>query len=163
MPLEKLLLSPLLIQNLYRNNLVSLQQPEKPAKKKGNVKYLGNNEGQITVLVHYADAAFIPEKQLDFLTKILAACKLTLADIAIVNLASEKNDHEALTKELNSKKVLLFGISPTSIKLPFQIPHFQIQRFNDQEFITAPDLETLESDKELKKLLWTSFQRLFSI
>jgi hypothetical protein len=163
MSFENIQLSPYLIQNLYRNHLVRLDKPKKPKKATGkDIKHLGNNEKQIVVLINNNEAAFLSDTQLDFLSKILAACKLTLADVAIVNLAKEKDiDNERIDKEFEPGKVLMFGVEPTSISLPFQIPHFQIQKHNNKVYVTAPGLDILETDKELKISLWKCFQQVF--
>lgn len=165
MSLENIRLSPLSVQNLYQHNLVLIQKNKKPSKAAvHSIKYLGSNEKNITILIHNEEAAFLGDTELDFLSKILSACKLTLADVAIVNLHKEKGlDHEKISMALTPGKILLFGIEPTTIKLPFQIPHFQVQKYNDQVYITAPSLGILESDKELKKQLWICFQQIFSI
>ena len=165
MSLENTRLSPLVIQNLYQRSLVLVEKDKKPKKvSTHSVKYLGSNEKNITILVNNKDAAFLSDTELDFLSKILAACKLTLADVAIVNLHKEKGlDSEKMNLDLTPEKVLLFGVEPITVKLPFQIPHFQIQKHNKQVYITAPELGMLEADKELKKRLWTCFQQMFSI
>jgi len=51
-------------------------------------KFLGSNRRHITVLVHAPGAPFLPDDQLAFLTRILEACRMTLADVAIVNNAA---------------------------------------------------------------------------
>ncbi|HEY5390715.1 MAG TPA: hypothetical protein VIJ57_01275, partial [Hanamia sp.] len=60
-----------------------------------------------------------------------------------------------------SKKLLLFGVSSTQLELPFSIPFFQVQSFNDQLYMTAPPLKNFLNNKDLKKELWTSLQKLF--
>jgi hypothetical protein len=163
MSLENVRLSPLSIQNLYQQNLVLIQKDKKKAKAASNtIKYLGSNEKNITILVYNEDTAFLTDNELDFLSKILSACKLTLADVAIINLHKEKDlDHEKISNAFAPGRLLLFGLEPIAIKLPFQIPNFQVQKHNNQVYITAPALNALESDKELKKLLWACFQQIF--
>jgi len=165
MSLENIRLSPLSVQNLYQHNLVLIQKNKKPSKAPGNsIKHLGSNEKNITILIHNEEAAFLTDTELDFLSKILSACKLTLADVAIINLHKEKQlDHEKISAVFTPGKIILFGIDPTTVNLPFQIPHFQVQKYNKQLYITAPSLGVLESDKELKKLLWNCFQQIFFI
>ena len=50
-------------------------------------KMLGNNKKQITVVVNCPQDVFLAEGDLQFLTKMLDACKLNMADVAIVNLS----------------------------------------------------------------------------
>jgi hypothetical protein len=163
MSLENIRLSPLSIQNLYQQSLVLIQKDKKKAKATSPaIKHLGSNEKNITILIYNEEAAFLTDNELDFLSKILSACKLTLADVAIINVHKEKDlDHEKINNAFAPERLLLFGLEPIAIKLPFQIPNFQVQKHNSQVYITAPTLSILESDKELKKRLWVCFQQIF--
>ena len=51
-------------------------------------KYHGKNRRNITLLEHYPDTAFLTDTHLAFRTKILEACRMTIADVAIVNHAA---------------------------------------------------------------------------
>src|SRR5687767_4210449 len=51
-------------------------------------KILGNNKKYITVVVNCPQDVFVPEADLLFLTKMLDACKLNMADVAIINHAT---------------------------------------------------------------------------
>jgi hypothetical protein len=59
--------------------------------------------------------------------------------------------------------MLLFGVDTSDLELPFTIPFFQIQNFNSQEYLTAPALKDLLENKNLKKDLWKSLQKLFQL
>ena len=58
-----------------------------PLKERPEKWYLGNNGKNISILVHEPEAAFLSEESLDFLTKILGACKLNMGDVAVINIA----------------------------------------------------------------------------
>jgi hypothetical protein len=127
-------------------------------------KSVGGNQKNILVIVNYTDAVHLPDSDLIFLTGILGACKLSLADVAIVNL---NNHPEALYKELTSffksKVVLLFAVEPAAFGLPMSFPHFQIQPFANNSFLFSPSLKELENDKLLKSKLWVCLKRLFNL
>jgi hypothetical protein len=94
---------------------------------------------------------------------VLAACKLSIADIAIVN--SYTLDQSDLQNIINSgaNKVLLFGVEPLAIGLPINFPAFQLQPFNNRTYLYAPVLSQVENDKGLKARLWTSLKAMFEI
>lgn len=127
-------------------------------------KSLGENRKNVLIIVSYPDAVHLPDHDLVFLTGILGACKLSMADVAIVNLT---NHPEASYKELvaffKTKIVLLFSVEPASFGLPMSFPHFQIQPFAGNSFLFSPSLKELENDKVLKSKLWVCLKRLFNL
>src|SRR5688500_6616375 len=65
-----------------------IEVPPVKAAEPAAYKILGNNKKQITVVVNCPNDVFVPEADLQFLTKMLGACKLNMADVAIVNHAT---------------------------------------------------------------------------
>jgi len=127
-------------------------------------KYLGNNRRNILIAVFYKDVVHIPDNELQFLTGILTACKLSLEDVAIVNLHNYPGDpYRELTGILKSKIVLLFDAEPASFGLPMNFPHYQLQAFANNTFLYSPSLKQLENDKVEKSKLWVCLKRLFNL
>ncbi len=160
MGLNNISFSPHVIADLYSKVLVERNATSMPVNS--DLKYLGKNSRNILIVVNDNNAVYLPEKQLDFLTKVLSACKLGLADVAIVNQSSATPD-SSITKHLNSKQVLLFGVQPLEFGLPVNFPAFQVQPFDGSIYLFAPPLNEIEANAELKKKLWSSLQRIFSI
>jgi len=130
-------------------------------------KYLGNNRRHIALLVHSPGSGFLPDNQLAFLTKILEACRMTLADIAIINNAAAPVTIIALRQQLQPKTILLFGVDTTAIKLPINFPHFKQLNYDDCTYLSSPALDQLvpntEDSKLLKSKLWVSLKTLFDV
>jgi hypothetical protein len=127
-------------------------------------KSLGGNLKNILVVVNNTTAVHLPDNELTFLTGILSACKLSLADVSIFNL----NNHPATTyKELTSffetRVVVLFDTEPASFGLPMSFPPYQIQPFAGISFLYSPSLKKLETDKVEKSKLWVCLKRLFNL
>lgn len=175
MDLNHIELPASMLADLYKTSLVEtgelITQPERvnsnEESKAENIatwKYLGNNRKNILVVVNVSDAVHLPDRQLDFLTAMLTACRLSLDDVAVVNL---NNHPEASYKELTvffkSKITLLFAVEPVTFGLPMSFPHFQLQAFANNTFLFSPSLEELENDKLLKSKLWVCFKRLFNL
>jgi hypothetical protein len=131
------------------------------------IKFLGNNSRNVVLLVNYPGEAFLPDEQLQFLTKILGACKLNLGDVAIINQAHLSSDFETIQKELSPQKLLLFGIDPSAIRLPIQFPDFKPQSFSGCVFLKSPATELLNQENEearnRKMQLWNSLKQLFQL
>lgn len=187
MDINHIQLNPAALAGLYKNHLVgtgeSSPAPEKaagpvetsvipavvpvkdtPSTQTEAIKFLGSNERKVLVLVNHRDVVFLPDEELKFLTGILAACKLSLADVALVNLGMNPGTgYKELLLQFGSNKVLLFGSEPSSISLPLAFPAFQLQAFNGTTYHWSPDLQQMENDRALKTQLWTNLKKLFTI
>jgi hypothetical protein len=180
MDLNHINLPPAALAGLYGETLVSDKDvnsiapaadiketpasPNQTDDQKRAVRSLGNNQQQILVLVNVADAVFLSDESLGFLTDVLSACKLSMADIALVNLHHYPDiPYQALLTEFKSRIVLLFDKDPASFGLPMKFPHYQLQAFNGNTFLYAPSLQELEKDKVEKSKLWVCLKRLFNL
>lgn len=128
-------------------------------------KILGNNKKHITVVVNCPQDVFVAEGDLAFLTKMLDACKLNMADVAIVNHATAAVNIEKVKTQLQPKYVLLFGVEPDVIHLPINFPSFKEQPYAGTTYLFTPALSQLNQDtdvaKGLKKKLWECLKRMF--
>jgi hypothetical protein len=163
--------------DLYKNSLVDLSDENPAVKgkdKQVQLKFLGENKKHVLVVVNYADAVHIPDMQLGFLTNLLSACKLTLADTAVFNFYSfsgnGNRDSDERSKQYNKvisffkpKTVLLFGTEPVDFGMPLLFPQFQIQTHNNSTFLFTPTLQEMEHDKSLKTKLWICLKKIFSL
>ena len=165
MTLQNLKLPSIVISSLYKNCLVDLYSEEKSLiEKTDKINFLGGNGKPILVLVNNIDVSFLPDNQLNFLLGILSACKLNMADIAIVNLSKMDNTaHKNLPEFFKAEVIILFGIEATALSLPFKIPDFQVQLFKNQKYLFSPALDVIENDAHLKKRLWEALKNMFSI
>ena len=166
MSIDNIVLTPNVLQELYKRTLIAdtttQQQSDSSAKK--NIIFLGKNQKQIIILVSNEEVLYLPDEQLSFLLGILAACKLTMEDVAIINIKkNEAFTYKTMDDELNADKIFLFGVEPAQIELPLQFPNYQIQKYNQQVYLTAPMLSVLQDDKTEKMKLWTCLKQVFSI
>jgi DNA polymerase III psi subunit len=161
MDLNTIQLDAQLLADLYPDNLIetiTTTVPEKPVQQ-----FLGHNEKKVLVLVSHQSVPFLPDEELSFLTSVLAACKLSMADIALANISKIEPGELPGLIESQANSVLLFGIDPSGIGLPINFPQFQLQQFNKRSYLHAPTLRELEKDKEAKRQLWNSLKKLFGI
>ena len=130
-------------------------------------KFLGKNDKKITILVQSPGTPFLPDNQLTFLTKILEACRMNIGDVAIVNTATAPVNITAIKQQLQPTVLLLFGLEPTSIKLPINFPEFKVQPYDNCSYLSAPPLTQLvqqsEESKLLKSKLWICLKTLFNV
>ena len=87
-----------------------------------------------------------------------------MADIALVNFFHNNTvTYRELTDQLQPKKILIFGISANDLDLPFTIPFFQMQNFQEQVYMISPSIEELQMNIELRKQLWACLQKIFNL
>ncbi len=116
MGLNDIKLPASLIADLYKSSLIEtketingLQTKEvltekdiSPAHK--GITALGNNQKNILIVVDYNDAVHLPDAELNFLTGILGACKLSVGDVAIVNYKKHQSStYKDITDHFKSK------------------------------------------------------------
>ncbi len=158
MGLNNVRLTSSLLVDLYRNVLLEATEQPTPAR----LRVMGENKKEILIVVGYADAEIIGPADLGFLKTILAACKLHLADVAILNwqhLAAP--DYKQVLQQFKSRFVLLFDVTPQQFGLPLHFPPFQLQGFDSRQYLFAPALSKIAAHKGLKGELWTALQKLF--
>ncbi|HTE23409.1 hypothetical protein [Flavitalea sp.] len=130
-------------------------------------RFLGKNQKKVSVIARYKDDPYIPEEHLQFLIKILSACKLNLGDVAILNDAAGGIGIAKLKEQLDPGFVLLFAVEPVEIGLPLSFPLLRPQLFDGCNFLTIPRIETLIQDtdtaKGLKKQLWDCLKKMFGV
>ena len=166
MSIDDIQLPAFVIQDLFQKSLVDINSIEKTeiisADKELN--FFGGNKQHIILIVNNPDAAFVSDQQLSFLSGILNACKLTLEDIGLINIASYPSiSYKKISENFTPRIVLMFGILPDAIQLPFVMPEFQRQSYNNQVYLSAPSLDELENNKDLKRKLWIALQQIFSL
>lgn len=163
--LNDIRLTNAMLASLYGHSLI-LDQPLKKqqetisAPDQATLSFLGNHSKKVTVLVHHATHKYLPEDELAFLTKLLAACQLNAGDVAIVNLAKENLTLDNIYEQLAPVRILDFGtINGTA--------HFVTTTFQSAGLVSAPPIAELISDtpaaKELKARLWAALKQLFAI
>ena len=138
-----------------------------PAGPQGRIKFLGGNRKKIAFIVNCKTDVFLPDTHLDWLGKMLEACKLNLGDIAIANIAKNEFTISDIKTELQSTTVILLGTEPQAIQLPLNFPHFNLQPYDSMVFLNTPSPDLLNQPtneaKVLKSKLWVCLQKLFKL
>jgi hypothetical protein len=166
-----------LLASYYKNKLV-IPTESKPAAISAVVKpphlpaaetrwYLGENKKQVTIVVNQSSIAFRTDDQFTLLTSVLKACKLNMADVSIVNLANSAKNFTQLHQTLNTRFLLLFDVATAAIDLPFSIPLYQLQSYDQCQILQATSLNTMlgeeKAAKDEKMKLWNGLRKMFSL
>ena len=185
---ENNLLPPFVIASLYKNELVLVDTKESIGKRKIEpetqknaaiapaveevltikpIGFLGNNQKKITILLKDSSAVHLADESLQFLTAILAACKLNMGDVAIVNTANQAVKYAQIKTELQPTTLLIFDINAASIALPFEVPQYQVQQYDNCTLLFSAPLQSMLVKTEAAKLekgkLWNALKKTFNI
>ena len=172
MSLNSIKFEPTDIASLYKNSLVEIHVEQQALSQTRieieqittGLKYLGENKKKTLVVVRNTNAVHIPDKQLSFLTKLLAACNLNLADVAVFNFQDHNSsEFNEILNYFKPKVVLLFDVEPGEFGLPMIFPQFQVQGYKDAVFVSSPSLDVIEPDKSLKGKLWVCLKKIFNL
>ncbi len=125
--------------------------------------YLGENNKYILILIDQPlKSEIISAKDLLLLEKTLAALKLELRDVAIVNLQQCEELHFKSLKEFFScNKVIGFGIELAKIGIEKEVPINTVFRIEECPFLLASSLEELSSNQAQKVIWWSAMKSIF--
>lgn len=116
---------------------------------------------EVLVFLHQAQRD-LPATQSALLDAILTACKLNSAAVMVY---SKNEIHtvslQTMIEKHQPQKIILFGVDPAAIGLPIHFPVFQIQSYQQVQYLHAPSLQELETDKQQKIQLWQKLKQLF--
>lgn len=168
MSLQNIQLSGETLLRLYTMPLVNMENKAKTAAGSAEIsqdfRFLGSNKKNITILVNTRKASFLTDDSFNFLTGILNACKLTMDDVALVNINNLKDTgYTNIFITTRPSITLLFDVSPNDIGLPLQFPDFQVHKYNSITYLSAPSLTVLENDKPSKATLWGCLKTIFQL
>lgn len=129
--------------------------------------YLGNYEKKFVVLVNDDSNVYVSDENLQFLTGILNACKMNLAQIALINLHNHPVNFQRLKQDLQPVFIVAFGINALQMELPFSMPDYQVQQYSNCSILTAPSLnelnQTTASAKTEKTKLWNCLKKMLNL
>lgn len=166
MSLDNIQLPAVVLQDLFKKTLVDLntKQIVMDSDSSDSITWLGQNLQKVVIVVNSPESLYLPDSELDFLMGILTACRLTMADVALINLQRHPGlDYKALTAATDAEKIMMFGITPDDLQMPLSFPHYQVQRYNNQQYLASPSLLNLQADRMEKSKLWACLKQVFSL
>lgn len=165
MSLDRLQLDPYLLAQMYDQPIIPEEHRAQPAVAKAlpKVKYLGENQKNILLLIQNESEAYLNDELFNLLANILNACKLGMQDVALINVAL----YPGLTladyqQTVSARQCIIFAIPPASLGLPPMQPYLP-ETHGQVMAIHSDDLQLIATDKQLKGRLWQGLKQLFGI
>jgi hypothetical protein len=155
------------LAELFTDALVVTESstPSLPSKKttaaKPSITFKGKNKKGVLWLVHEPAHAFLDDADFEFLSQIVSACKMSMDDIALVNLANIQQSVNEVVDALKPSIVLLCGIEYQ--QLPFKLGEYILYPHANRSYFLADSLQDLRNDKAKKSKLWLALKAMFSL
>ncbi|MEY4051434.1 MAG: hypothetical protein EB092_03915 [Chitinophagia bacterium] len=186
MKVEKTILPPAVLVSLYKDSLVLAEKEIKPVKIAENklpgreketiseasemaspIKYLGDHHKKILVVVNDPASVYLNETDFILLTSILNACRLTIADIALINVGNQKASlHEMLTK-LPSLLVIAFDLDSKALKIKLPTTLYKTTPLGETNLLFSAALSSMQGSstdaKKEKGKLWSVLKQIFQL
>lgn len=125
----------------------------------GEFIYQGNKEQGILFILRYEQYPYFSPAALDAFEKTIGALKLTKETVAVLNLANSHNpnDFKRIMQFFQPTKIILLGVEPASLKLPF-IEHNSYMKGRIATVFNTFSFEEMFVDVNKKKLFWNEFK-----
>jgi hypothetical protein len=131
------------------------------------IKFLGEHQKKILVLVQDPDAVHLNERAFDLLTSILNACKLTIADIALINIANKNFSLHQILTQVPSDFVLVFDINPTQLKIKLPTKLYTPILLGATQLLFSNNLVQMQGIDQASKIektkLWSALKIIFKL
>ena len=169
MSLEHIQIDPYFLARIFNQPIIPGEKPAvvkpvaAPAAPLQKIKYLGENQKNIALLIQNENEVFLNEELFNLLTNILNACKLGMQDVALINLhAYPGATFDALQQAVPMKQVVFFGIDPETIGLQGIAP-YQVNQAGSSSVLYSSELSVIAQDKVMKGRLWNGLKQLLGI
>ncbi|MDQ1152291.1 hypothetical protein [Sphingobacterium zeae] len=125
----------------------------------GEFIYQGSKEQGILFILRYEQYPYFSPAALDAFEKTIGALKLTKETVAVLNLANSHNpnDFKRIMQFFKPTKIILLGVEPASLKLPF-IAHNSYMKGRIATVFNTFSFEEMFADVNKKKLFWNEFK-----
>lgn len=185
MSTDKTILSSSVLVDLYKDSLVVVEdiplenkatveqtletkkEEIKEVKWEGPIKSLGEHNKKITVIVNDPNSVHLNEMDFILLTSILNACRLTIADIALINIGNQPVGLHQILQELPSTLVLSFAVDATQLKVKLPSTLYKVTQLGETHILFSNALSTMQGTgveaKQEKAKLWTVLKKIFEL
>lgn len=140
---------------------------EKAVTPAAPLKFLGDHLKKITIVVQDPEAVHLNEADLGLLSSILNACKLTLADIALINIAKQPCSLQDILETLPSVLVIAFEVNSSQLKIKLPATLYQPMVLGETHLLFSSSLGSMQPTEPNAKIekskLWNVLKILFKL
>lgn len=138
-----------------------------PTKLNGPLKHLGDHHKKVLVIVNDPSSVYLNETDFILLTSILNACKLTIADIALVNLGNQNASLHQILDQLPSTLVISFAVDANALKVKMPTTFYKTVQLGETYLLFSNALSSMQGTaidaKQEKAKLWVVLKQIFQL
>jgi len=139
----------------------------KVKKSTGPLKHLGDHNKKILVIVNDPNSVYLNEADFILLTSILNACKLTIADIALVNIGNQETSLHQILETLPSSIIMCFDVASADLKIKLPNTLYKVTELGESNLFFSKALSCMQGTSAEAKLekgtLWILLKKLFAL
>ena len=107
------------------------------------------------------------QKNFILLTSILNACKLTIADIALVNIGNQETSLHQILETLPSSIIMCFDVASADLKIKLPNTLYKVTELGESNLFFSKALSCMQGTSAEAKLekgtLWILLKKLFAL
>ena len=170
MSLNDIQLQGKMLTDLYSDVLISENKSQVEASRKqqgaARIRSLGKNKRNYCFIVSYPGETFLPDDQMEVLVKIMQACRLSMDDIALLNIGGREFGIEEIREQFQPAKMVLLGVKPEDIRLPILFPAYKPQSYAGCTYVYSDSLDQMDQSDTGRKIrgnLWFALKEVFAL
>ena len=117
--------------------------------------------------MHDPNSVHLNEMDFILLTSILNACRLTIADVALINLGKQPVGLHQILQEYPSTLLLSFAVDATQLKVKLPNTLYKLTQLGETHILFSNALSTMQGTgieaKQEKAKLWTVLKKIFEL
>jgi len=162
-----------IITDLYKNALTIIEEENETITKElitnntNTLNFLGENKKKISILIAEENTLHLQDDSYQFITNIIAACKLNMADVAIVNCEQPSITWNNIQETLTPTICIVFGNILPKINFTHTLHLYQPQTIDTTTFLLSAALPILKPTTQEAKLekskLWICLKKMFNV
>ncbi len=121
----------------------------------------GKNKKHFVWMVEEHYFPYLNDADFQFLGDVLTACKMNMEDIALVNVANNRNHFDELVQQLQPKFIVASGVQVDA--LPIQPADYLVQQQQGYLLCCTETLEAIRNDKSKKSKLWLALKQMLGL
>jgi hypothetical protein len=121
----------------------------------------GKNKKKFVWLVNEPSHPLLADDEFGFLGDILAACKMNMDDIVLMNYAHHPKKWDDIVTEFEPKIIISSAVP--SLQLPVTTEEYKPVNYNHVQFLFTESLQLIRKEKASKGKLWAALKELLNL
>jgi hypothetical protein len=121
----------------------------------------GKNKKKFIWLVNEPSYPLLSDDDFVFLGDILAACKMNMDDISLINHAHYQKNWDDIVTQLHPQVVISSAVP--SLQLPVMCDEYKPAAYDNIQFLLTDSLSAIRKDRAIKGKLWLGLKQMLGI